>query len=152
MNQQFEIIRLAQESFIRTLDSVSIEQINKVPQGFTNNMIWNFAHVIASLQMLCYFRPGLSLRLDETFVNKYKVGTRPEGFVPAEEYETIKQLAGKGLETLREDYRNGYFNQFKSYTTSTGLAVPDPDFAIRYTGFHHGLHQGYANALKKLVA
>jgi hypothetical protein len=149
--QQFFLIDMAQRNFARLLDGLTLQQINKVPDGFRNNLVWNFGHVVASLQMLCYGRPGLSLRLNEAFVHSYKVGTKPEKFVTAEEYDLIKQLASQGLDALRDDYNNGYFKDFKPYVTMTGIPIDNIDFAIRYVGVHHGIHQGYSTALKNLV-
>jgi hypothetical protein len=151
MEHQFNIIALVQQNFAKLLDSLDIKQINKVPDGFNNNLIWNFAHIIASMQMLCYFRGGLPIRLDETFVNSFKIGTRPEKFVSREEYERIKLFADKGLDQLKEDYRNGLFREFKSYTTSTGINITDIEFAITYVCFHNGMHIGVAQAIKKVV-
>lgn len=149
--EQFFLIDMAQRNIIKLLDGLTIQQINKIPDGFRNNLVWNFAHVVASLQWICYGRQGLPLRLSEEFVHAYKFGTKPEKFVEAEEYEQIKQLATQGLEALRNDYNNGYFGEFKPYVTMSGMPVDNIDFAIRYVGFHHGLHQGYATALKNLV-
>jgi hypothetical protein len=151
MELQFNIISLAQQNFIKMLDALNIEQINKVPDGFNNNLIWNYAHIVASMQMLCYFRPGLPIRLDETFVNTYKIGTRPEKFISKEEYEKVKVLADKGLDQLKEDYRNGIFKAFNPYTTSTGLNVTSIEFAITYVCLHNGMHIGAAQAIRKLV-
>jgi hypothetical protein len=151
MKEQFQIIDLAQQNMIKLLDSLSIEQINRVPEGFNNNLIWNFAHVVASLQMLCYVRGGMQMRLDENFVNAYKIGTKPEAFVTAEEYERFKQLAADGLNKLKEDYANNFFRDFKPFTTATGVSMATIEFVITYVCLHHGNHQGWCIALKKLV-
>ena len=151
MEQQFKIIGLAQQNLIKLLDSLDIEQINKIPDGFNNNLVWNFAHIVASLQMLCYARPGLPLRLDESFVYSFKIGTRPEKFISKEEYNQFKLLADKGLDQLKEDYRNGFFKDFKPYVTGAGVAMQDIDFAITYVCLHNGIHLGAANALKRMV-
>ena len=151
MEEQFNIIDLAQQNFVKMLDALDIEQINKIPDGFNNNLIWNYAHIVASLQMLCYFRPGLPIRLDENFVNTYKIGTRPEKFVSREEYETVKLLADKGLDQLKEDYRNGVFKSFNPYTTSSGMSVNSIELATTFVCHHNGIHIGAALAIRRLL-
>lgn len=151
MKEQFKIISLAQQNMIKVLDPLSIEQINRIPEGFNNNLVWNFAHVVASLQMLCYVRTGLPTRLDEKFVHTYKIGTKPEAFVSAEEYNHFKQLAEDGVRQLEEDYNNGYFKDFTPYVTGSGVSMTDIEFVITYVCLHHGNHWGACNALKKLV-
>jgi hypothetical protein len=151
MQEDFDLIHTAQQNFITMLDGLSLDQINKVPQGYNNNLIWNFAHVIASLQGLCYVRQGLKAPLDENFINKYKGGTKPEGSVDAEQYATIKVYALEGINKLRADYKAGVFASFKPFTTMSGFNISSADYAIKYVAFHHGIHTGYAMAIKKLV-
>jgi len=35
----------------------SLEQLNKIPEGFNNNLIWNIAHCVVTQQLLCYKVP-----------------------------------------------------------------------------------------------
>lgn len=152
MEHSFNILGITQQQFTGLLDGLSIEQLNKIPAGFNNNLGWNFGHIIASLQMLCYARTGLPVRLDENFVHAYKVGTRPEALITAKDYAGMKHLAAEGLQQLQQDYHSDYFRDFKPYVTRTGIAVGSIDFAIQYTACHHGMHHGYAMALKRAVA
>lgn len=151
MENQFAILELAQNNLAKLLDSLTEEQINKVPEKYSNNLIWNFAHIISSLQMLCYWRSGLPVRLNEEFVHAYKVGTKPEKYITLQEYATIKEYAAEGLAKLKEDYANEVFSAFKPFVTSTGLQVNSFDFGIEYVIQHHGMHLGYSMAIKKLV-
>jgi hypothetical protein len=32
----------------------TLEQLNKIPEGYNNNLIWNIAHVVVVQQMLVY--------------------------------------------------------------------------------------------------
>lgn len=152
MKEQYEVLALVQQNLEKMLDELSVEQMNKVPDGYKNNLVWNFAHVVASLQMLCYFRTGLPLRLEEDFVHTYKVGTKPEKVVDAAGYNKIKEYAAQGLQQLKADYENGYFKDFKPFVTSLGWPVGSMEAAIQYVVMHHGLHYGYAMAIKKLVS
>ena len=151
METQIAVIQLTQQNLVKILDSVSEEQFNKVPAGYNNNLIWNFAHVLAAFQVLCYSRAGLPPRLDETFINSYKIGTKPETHVSLEEYATIKYNAEWMLVKFKEDYAAGVFSNFQSYSTSFGFAISTVDMALEYITMHHGLHLGYSMAIKKLV-
>jgi len=47
MDWTFDVLlknRTILKSFI---ESFSLEELNKIPQGFNNNIIWNIAHLIA---------------------------------------------------------------------------------------------------------
>ena len=102
METQIAVIQLTQNNLVKILDSVTEEQFNKIPVGYSNNLIWNFAHILAAFQVLCYSRAGLPLRLEESFINKYKIGTKPESTVSMEEYAAIKANAEWMLEKFKE--------------------------------------------------
>lgn len=151
IENQLNILSFTQEAIEKVLDSYTIEQINQVPPGFKNNLIWNYAHIVSALQMLCYTRGGHTPALDETFIHRYKIGTTPEGTVSKEEYDTYKQFARKGIEKLREDHAAGKFNVFTPYKTMSGIELTNVELAIEYAIMHSGLHNGYVLALKKFI-
>ena len=151
MEKQLDIIQHTQESFIKLVDSLTEEQFNKIPAGFGNNIIWNFAHILSALQMLCYGRAGLPLRLDEGFINNYKNGSKPEPHVSLAQYEVIKGYADSMLVKFKEDVACGVFNNFKPFTTMSGVSINNIEVAIQYVSMHHGMHLGYAMAMKKLL-
>jgi hypothetical protein len=151
MTQAFYTIEQAQQSYLKLHQGLSIAQLNKIPDGFKNNLIWNYAHIVSALQMLCYGRSGFPLRIDDAFVHTYKVGTKPEGFVDETTYATYQIYAAESISKLKEDYASGYFSQFKPFATSTGFEINNIETAITYVVQHHGMHLGYSMAIKKLV-
>ena len=151
MEKYFDIMQKTRMHFVHLLDSLTIEQLNKIPEGFNNNLIWNFAHLLATQQAIFYGLSGLTPKLDENFIKSYRRYTKPEGFVSVEEFETIKQNFEQAQQTFFEDYRKGVFNSFKQYTTSFGVQLDTLEDAIKFSSVHDGLHYGYAMALKHLV-
>ena len=65
---------------IKMLNELSTEQLNKVPAGFNNNIIWNAAHMVAAQQGICYKRSGEQMKIEEDFFQAYKPDTKPEKF------------------------------------------------------------------------
>ena len=48
MEKQFETIRKTR-AFLRSLvDNLTTEQLNEIPEGFSNNIVWNFGHIVAA--------------------------------------------------------------------------------------------------------
>ena len=92
MEKQLEIILATHNSFIKLMDGLTEEQLNKIPYGFNNNIIWNFAHCTAAYQVLCYTRNELAITIDETFFKKYANGTIPETHVSKALYEEYKKI------------------------------------------------------------
>ncbi len=151
MEKYFDIMQKTRINFVQLLDGLTIEQLNKVPEGFNNNLIWNFAHLLATQQAIFYGLSGLTTKVDEHFIKSYRRFSRPESFVSTSELETIQNNFEEAQQTFFEDYKNGIFTSFKPYTTSFGVQLNTLEDAIQFSSVHDGLHYGYAMALKHLV-
>ena len=72
MNPVFEVQKTIREILLKVLDSHSLEQLNKIPEGFNNNIIWNVGHCVAAQQTLVYKLSGLPTMVSEDFILKYR--------------------------------------------------------------------------------
>src|SRR5436190_9594372 len=86
----FKYIRRNRELFLQLINRLSIEQLNKIPEGFNNNIAWNFGHIIASTQSLCYVRSEVKPDLDIRFRTKYQKGSKPGRFYSTGRSKCIK--------------------------------------------------------------
>ncbi|MDF2433683.1 MAG: hypothetical protein JWP44_3314 [Mucilaginibacter sp.] len=152
MNSSFEIIKKPRIHSINLIKDLSIEQLNNIPAGFNNNIIWNIAHTIAAQQGVCYKRAGLDIRVDEDFFQRYKPDTKPTDFIDSAEVEKISELLLTTIDQLETDYNNELFSNYTSWTTRYGVEINNIDKAINFLPFHEGLHFGYVMALKRAVA
>jgi len=151
MKRAFEILKQPRQTILGIISDLSVEQLNKVPKGFNNNIIWNLGHMIAAQQGICYMRAGLPVRVNEALFHAYKSGTKPEGFVDAGGVEKIKQLLFSSLDQLEADYDNAVFGNYTSFVTRYDIPLSSIDEAIAFLPFHEGLHIGYIMSLRKLV-
>jgi len=151
MDKQFDVIISTRNNFLKLIDSLSIEQLNKIPERFNNNIAWNFGHMILSQQVLCYSRAGIKPRADEELIKKYQKGSKPESFIDAEEIEMLKKYLFSLIDDLRKDMADNKFSGYQKVMTSFGVELSSVEDAIPYFAMHDGLHLGYAQALKKLV-
>jgi hypothetical protein len=92
MNYQFEIIRKTRVNVLKIIDGLSIEQLNVIPKGFNNNLIWNVGHLVAVQQNLCYKQAGLPIIVDDNYFNLYKSDTKPDGLAGEAGFKQIKEL------------------------------------------------------------
>ncbi|MDP5082591.1 MAG: DinB family protein [Winogradskyella sp.] len=136
------------ENFIETH---SLEDLNKVPEGFNNNIIWNIAHTIVTQQLLVYKLSGLPMLLSEDMVDRFKKGTKTEGDLSQAEVDTIKGLLFSPLEKTKKDYNNKIFQSYNTYTVSTKSTLTTVEEAIEFNNFHEGIHLGYILALRKSI-
>jgi hypothetical protein len=149
MQWTFDILEKNRKLMASFLDKFSVEQLNTVPEGFNNNIIWNIAHLVATQQLLTYKLSGLPMRVDEAFVEAYRKGTKANGMVSAEDIATIKSMLFSSVEQTKEDYNNGVFKSYNAYTTSTGSTLTSFEDAMAFNNYHEGIHLGYILAMKK---
>ncbi len=151
MDYVLDIAKMNRGILLKIADNFSLEQLNKIPEGFQNNLIWNIAHVIVTQQLLVYNLSGLPMMISDDMAAKYRKGTKVEGDVSQEEVDEIKELMLSTIERTREDYKNGLFKTYNTYTTSTNATISTVEEAMQFNNFHEGTHLGYILALKKSI-
>lgn len=151
MNSVFEVQKTIREVLLKILDHHSLEQLNKIPAGFSNNLIWNIAHCVSTQQVLVYKLSGLPMMVSEEFINKYRKGTKPEGDVSQTEVDEIRTLLSTTLEQVQKDFANGIFQNYMEYTTSMGYTLKDINGALDFNNYHEGTHTGIAMSIRKFV-
>jgi hypothetical protein len=151
MQRTFEITTTSRKIVSQFLDNYSLEQLNNIPVGFKNNLIWNIAHVIVTQQLLVYKFSGLPMLVSEELVQKYRKGTKPEINATQAEVEELKILVSKTIDQTKEDYDNGIFENYEEYSTSTGFVLGNVEDAMVFNNFHEGLHIGIMMSLRKLI-
>lgn len=151
MSSVFDVQKTIREILLKILDGHSLEQLNKVPEGFSNNIIWNIGHCISSQQALVYKLSGLPTMVSEDFIARYRKGTKPERDVSQAEVDEIRTLLSTTLEKTKNDFESGLFVDYHEYTTSVGFTLRNVQDALDFNNYHEGLHTGVAMALRKLV-
>ncbi|OXG08063.1 DinB family protein [Flavobacterium araucananum] len=151
MNSVFEVQKTIREILLKVLDHHSLEQLNKIPHGFNNNLIWNIAHCVSSQQVLVYKLSGLPTMVSEEFIAKYKKGTKPEGDVSQAEVDEIRTLLSTTLQQTEKDFENNIFVHYTEYTTSLGYTLKNVGDALSFNNYHEGIHTGIIMSLRKFV-
>lgn len=152
MTFTFEVLKNIRAIFKKIIDSNSLENLNKIPNGFNNNIIWNIGHIVVSEQLLAYKLSGLDTTLSDEMINKYRKDSKPTGPVSQDEVNEIKDLLISTLEKTQKDYSDGVFTNYHAYTVSTtGNTLNNIDEALQFITIHEGLHYGYILALLKAI-
>lgn len=152
INLDLKYIKRTRELFIELVESLSIEELNKIPEGFNNNIIWNFGHIIVSTHGLCYLRSAVMPDIKIPFVEKYRKGSKPESFISKEEMGALKMQAVSSLENIEKDYDTGVFKNITPYSTATySYEMNSIEEIVACCVAHESLHYGYALALKRAI-
>ncbi len=152
MESTIDTIKKTRKFILNTLNELSIEQLNKIPAGFNNNIVWNLGHLVAAQQGLCYIRAGLKTVVDEKFFLAYKTDSKPDGTVTKEEFEKIKVLLFETLDQLEKDISKNLFVNYTAFKTRYDVEIKNVDEAVKFILFHEGLHCGYIMALKRAIS
>lgn len=147
----FNLIAQTRSNMVDIMDSFNVEQLNLIPKGFSNNIIWNFGHVISTTQVLCYKLGGKPVKVEENILTEFRKGTKPEKEYNLKEVDLLKLLSVNTLAKLEDDYLDGYFEEYSPYKTSYGVELCSIEDAIRFLPAHEGLHLGYIMALRKSI-
>ncbi|QEM05840.1 DinB family protein [Mucilaginibacter rubeus] len=151
MKQEFEVIKKPRLMLLNVVKDLSPEQLNHIPAGFNNNLIWNLAHMISGQQGICYTRAGVPIVVDDKYYTPYRPETKPQSFINADDIAEVKELLISTIDKMEEDYQTRIFSNYQPMTTRYGVTLSNIEEAIRFLPFHDGLHTGYIMALKRAV-
>lgn len=151
MQSTFDITLSSRNILHKFLTNYSLEQLNKVPEGYNNNLIWNIAHIVVVQQMLVYHLSGLPMLVSQEMVEKYKRDTKPEAPVNEEEVTHIKGLLYTTLEQTQKDFSEGIFKNYNAFTTMTGFNIRNVQEAMEFNNYHEGVHTGIMMRIAKFL-
>lgn len=151
MQEAFNITLQNRKVLEDYLQNYSLEQLNKVPEGFNNNLIWNIGHIIVVQQLLVYKLSGLPTMIPDEMIAKYQKGTRPETDATQEEVDEIKRLLYVTIEKNQADFDNHIFKAYHEFTNNLGFTIRSAEGAVAYNYYHEAMHLGMMMSIRKFV-
>lgn len=151
MEDNWSILAHNRAIYSRFLNYFTLEQLNTIPEGFNNNIIWNVAHSLVTQQLIMYGLSGVKPLVPQEWIDAYKKGTKPQGDVSQEQVDLIDKALFSSLDKLKEDLSSDLFKNFQPYTTSSKMELESIETAFPFILFHDGIHIGTVLALAKLV-
>ncbi len=151
MNNTFKIWETNRKKHLDFLENYSLEALNKIPEGFSNNLIWNAAHTIVTQQGLTYRLSGLPVNITKEIHHKYKIGTTPTIPATKEEVEEIKKLLLSTFTKTKEDYHAGIFTTPIDYETHIGFHVNSIEEVLQFNNYHEAIHLGMMMSIKRFL-
>jgi len=147
----FDITRASRNNVLKLLKGFTVEQMNTIPTGYRNNLVWHLGHLLVTQQLLMYNLAGHKLKIQNELVDQFRKGSEPLKKFTQEEIDEIKEEFLEVIDSTELDYNVGIFTQFSSYETSFGITLSSIDDAIVFNNVHEGLHMGLIMAMRKLV-
>ncbi len=151
MEALLKIWKTSRQVYAGYLDNYTLEQLNKIPEGFNNNLIWNIGHVVVAQQSLIYKLSDLQMYISDELFERYKPGTKPTETTSLEEVEELRHLLNSLVEKTETDLKAGRFVTFQERMTRIGFLLTSLDEALEFVNYHEGIHLGYMMSIRKFV-
>ena len=151
METSFNINQTSRIVLLNFLENHSLEQLNAIPEGFSNNLFWNIGHCIVVQQMLVYKLSDLPMMISDEMVEKYKRGTKPEHSVSQKEVDEMKALLFSTLEKTKKDFSEKLFQNYNEFTSMSGFTMKSATDAIEFNNYHEALHLGIMMQIRKFI-
>jgi uncharacterized damage-inducible protein DinB len=151
MNFPFEVMRQTRKNTLSFLENLDEDKINKIPDGFGNNIAWNLGHILITQQLLFYTNSGNMVSVPQEWIEKYRKGSKPSARISIGEFEQIKALFVSSIDNAEKDYKDGIFSKYKAYKTSYGIQIENIEDLIRFLYAHDAFHWGVIASLMKIV-
>jgi len=151
MNHAFNITLQNRKILQSFLKNYSLDQLNEIPIGFSNNLIWNIAHVIVVQQLLVYKLSGLKPMISQELISKYAKGTKPENPVNQIQVDEIEDLLFKTIEQTKIDFSNNIFESYHEFKNDLGFKIKNAKEAVLFNYFHEATHLGIIMCIKKFI-
>ncbi len=151
MKSELKLLRTSIQNVMTIIADLSVEKLNEIPVGFSNNMIWNIAHLTVTQSLLIYGLSGNDLGLSDEFVETYRKGTEPEDIVSEVDCKRIISQFKNQFSILEKDLSENIFKEYKNYPTSYNFTITNLEDAICFNNLHYGLHVGTMLKLKKAL-
>ena len=138
--------------FEELIDNLSTEELNAIPHGFNNNIVWNYGHIIVSGYALAFISSGVDTSLTIPLYSKFRKGSRPEGIMTTGEINTLKELRAQFPAVLEEALKKEKFNNITAYATQTfGVPMPTLDSILTTIAAHDTFHYQTARMYKRIL-
>lgn len=149
----FDLNRKIRLNILKLLSGMSIDQLNTIPKGYKNNLVWNFGHLLVSQQLLIYWLSGQKILLDKTLIDEFKKGSHPEKTYSKSDIEALKANFIEIINSTEKASQSGLLteNEFNVYTTSYNVTLSSVMDAIIFNNTHEAMHLGIMMSMIKLV-
>ena len=145
----FKTLRTTRHHMLKELEGLSHEQMLVIPEGQSDNVLWNVGHLLCSLSRLTYGFSGYPLPIPDSYIALFGKGTCATDWDEQPDIdEVLKQF--KALpDSVEKDYRAGRFTQYKTLELAPGHTIESVEEAVAFHCFHEGLHIGMIISLKQ---
>lgn len=143
--------KTSRKIYLDYFEKYDLEQLNKIPAGFNNNLIWNIGHVIVAQQSLIYRLSSLPMNVSAELFERYRPGTKPTSAVSQAEADELRRMLSSLVDQTESDLESGVFQTFSERQTATGFLLSTLEDSLHFNNYHEGLHLGCMLSIRKFI-
>ncbi|MEM7738110.1 MAG: DinB family protein [Deinococcota bacterium] len=149
------LLTKTRQTMLNTIAGLSDTQLVEMPNGFGNNILWNFGHLIVSQQFLTYQLAGLEVNVSDDWQTRFIEGSSPKDWPDNNvDLDSLREQSLSLVTQTQQDWAAGKFDNLTQtqfpYTTSFGGQLTSVSEAIHYNNFHEGVHFSVLRTIKRL--
>lgn len=139
---------------ITIVRSLSSEALNTIPEGFNNNIAWNFGHIVVSGYSLVFKATGADPGFSIPYVELFRKGSKPGEPVSAAQIEALVELSDQFTATVKKALaQENCFRDITAYTTGTfGVAVTTISDMLTTVAMHDTCHWQTIRDYQRILA
>lgn len=151
MQTTLNIWTRSRELYAEFIDGYSLKQLNTIPEGFSNNLIWNIGHIVVAQQGLVYKLSGHQGYLSDAFSKQYMPGSKPNPNTSQTEVDEIRHLLFDLVDKTKTDLEKEIFQSFTPRTVGIGYELKNLMDALEFVNYHEALHLGMMMQIRKCI-
>jgi len=149
----FKQIEFIRDRTVNTVQGLSEEALDVIPEGFNNNLRWNLGHVYYVQERFAFYFAGEPTQLPDHFEVLFPNGTKPADWVVAPPTkDVLLQFLTDQPRRIQSVLTNRLEERVKEpFTTRNGLTLSTIQEFLTYTLYHEGIHFNTINFLKRFA-
>jgi hypothetical protein len=152
----FKQLAFVRGQTIKTMEGVTEEIADQIPEGFRNTIRWNLGHIYVVLERFAFQYMGLPQHLPKGFKEQFEYGTSPSNklvTIPVPTLQELEILLKEQQERIREALAHRLQEKIvPPYTTSAGMTLETPEQFLSFNLYHEGMHLSVIKLYKSLLS
>ncbi|MDH6672646.1 putative damage-inducible protein DinB [Paenibacillus sp. LBL] len=148
----FNQLDFARGGTIKTVENVTEQEANIIPEGFTNNIRWNLGHIYTVHEQFAFATAGEPVQMPEGFEVWFATGTKPADWTtepPA--LSELVALLQEQTARIRETFSNR-LDQSPAHPLTIGpLTFQTVGELLAFSMYHEGMHTQTIKSYKKMI-
>lgn len=151
-----DIIVQTRKNILNITAPLSTSQLQFVPQGSRNHILWHLGHIVSIQQQLMYRSTGHSSYVDDLFIGMFKKGSAPAEWNTIPDIKMVRAKIEETSQKLKQDFNSGYFKSAHlkmKYVMPYGITIAHLEQTIPFILTHEAVHYGIISQyIKGLLA